>query len=360
MHNKGHRLTPSREPDRVEKSRAILYQRSANSYQHSRHNRLQLGAGRVTTVAQLRDAGNYRVPTACRRTGSADRRVVLMLAACCLMCNPAEVIGPPPSDDRLIAFSSDSNSVGGLSIFTMHADGSRKTRITQSGSFDQFPIWSPGGDSIAFDSDRVDGIPRVWVMAADGSNAHPIAVGYYPRWSPSGTQLLFTAKTDNGIYAVFVANPDGSDQHRLTANPLGEVRAAWSPDGRRIVFSAYPEGTMNLYVVNADGSGQRQLTNTTGFSDEAAWSPDGKYIAFTHGPADDLGAIHIIKADGGDDRTLSLPGCAGAAWAPDSKDLAFSCANDSKPRIYRMRLDGSGRYPLTSPDFLSVGAAWKP
>lgn len=275
-------------------------------------------------------------------------------------CGDASVTGVQPPDTRVIAFSSDSNSVGGMSIFVMHADGSQKLRLTASGAFDQFPTWSPDGRMIAFDSDRADGITSIWAMDADGSNPRMLANGYGARWSPDGTHLLFTAKLQSGIYAVFVANADGSNAHRLTTNPAGEVRPAWSPNGTQIVFSAYPDGNMNLYLANPDGSNQQQITNTKGYSQDAAWSPDGMRIAFAHGEGGGLSAVHIINIDGTQDRKLSALGCGGPAWSPDSQDLTFTCATDTKPRIFRMHADGSGKLPLTSLGFSSVGAAWRP
>ena len=63
-------------------------------------------------------------------------------------------------------------------------------------------------------------------------------------------------------------------------DPWLHVDPAWSPDGRRIAFSAInPLGGRHLeaevYVMNADGSALARLTN--GAANEfPAWSPDGR------------------------------------------------------------------------------------
>lgn len=290
-------------------------------------------------------------------------RIVLIAIIAGLSGCGGEVVAPPEPDARIIAFSSDSGASSGSSIFLMRADGTNKVRLTDAGAFDQFPVWYPNGSMIAFDSDRPGGVPRIWVMGADGSNAHLLvdSYAYGARWSPDGTKLLYTGKTSDGIYAVYIADADGSSPVRLTTNPLGEVRPSWSPDGERIVFSAYPAGDMNLYVINADGTGQTQLTHTSGFSDFAAWSPDGARIAFEHGAANELAAVHVIDIDGTNDQTLTPLGCTYPSWSPDGRQIAYQCATEqSRPQIYMMNPDGSEQRALTMGEFSSIGPWWKP
>jgi dipeptidyl aminopeptidase/acylaminoacyl peptidase len=57
----------------------------------------------------------------------------------------------------------------------------------------------------------------------------------------------------------------------------------WSPDGRRIVFTATRDERSrraDVYVVRADGTGLRRLTSTRHTSEEdVVWSPDGLRLA---------------------------------------------------------------------------------
>ncbi|TAK24081.1 MAG: hypothetical protein EPO26_06615 [Chloroflexota bacterium] len=65
-------------------------------------------------------------------------------------------------------------------VGVVNDDGARYTQLTRSPAFadrpwsSQSPAWSPDGQQIAFVSDR-DGAHRVWVMRADGSDAHRVS-----------------------------------------------------------------------------------------------------------------------------------------------------------------------------------------
>ncbi len=73
----------------------------------------------------------------------------------------------PRPEERLLAFTSD--QTGNSDIYTMHADGSGQTNLTNNPARDSNPIWSPDGKHIAFESDR-DGFTQIYLMDADGSN----------------------------------------------------------------------------------------------------------------------------------------------------------------------------------------------
>ena len=78
----------------------------------------------------------------------------------------------------------------------MNADGSGLRNLTNSGSEDIMPAWSPDGSQIAFESDRDDGNHEIYVMNADGSNPRNLtnsgfSFNYSPAWSPDGSQIAF-------------------------------------------------------------------------------------------------------------------------------------------------------------------------
>ena len=52
----------------------------------------------------------------------------------------------------------------------------------------------------------------------------------------------------------------GKNQRRLSKNRLDDCCPSWSPDGKRIAFNSFRDGTSDIYVMDADGDNQRNLT----------------------------------------------------------------------------------------------------
>jgi WD40-like Beta Propeller Repeat/Domain of unknown function (DUF4214) len=149
---------------------------------------------------------------------------------------------------------------------------------------------------IAFTSTR-DGNSEIYTMEADGSNqtrlTNNLGNDVSPKWSPNSTKIAFASSRDDTSvgctsggsckYEIYVMNADGTNQTR-TNNPVFED-FDWSPDGTRIVFESIHVGSISVSVMNADGSNVQRLTNYPGLDLSPKWSPDGTKIAFVR--ADD-------------------------------------------------------------------------
>lgn len=91
-------------------------------------------------------------------------------------------------DGTKIAFMSSARGATNWEIWVMNADGSDPKRLTENGSNEGLPAWSPDGRSIAYVSDQ-GGVWAVWVMNADGSNQRKL---FNMNGSPDGEVLRDT------------------------------------------------------------------------------------------------------------------------------------------------------------------------
>lgn len=83
-------------------------------------------------------------------------------------------------------------------------------------------------------------------MNADGSdqiNLTNYGSGWddYPIWSPDGNKIAFSSYRD-GNFEIYVMNVDGSNQFNLTNHPAGDTNPVWSPDGAKITFISDRDG----------------------------------------------------------------------------------------------------------------------
>jgi Tol biopolymer transport system component len=197
-------------------------------------------------------------------------------------------------------------------IYTVRADGSTLSRLTDNDLFDTAPQWSPDGSLILWlQSAQPPGnagtyYSDLWLMNTDGSNARNITnVPGQERgvWSPDGTAILILS-FDGDQYTddVYVTTPTALTPTLIISDTsLGDY--AWSPDSAFFALSMdAPNEPYNLYRVNPDG------TNITLLAEEVSpyfeWSPDSQWIAYdktVEGNRD----VYITRADSTETRRLT-------------------------------------------------------
>ena len=104
--------------------------------------------------------------------------------------------------------------------------------------------------------------------------------------------------------------------------------AAWSPDGKDILFTTNIASRMNLWRVSASGGWPIQLSQSDERQFSGTWSPDGKWIAYQQDTAgNELWDLFAIPRDGGASVNLTAtPDVREEAphWSPDGKTIAFN------------------------------------
>jgi Tol biopolymer transport system component len=251
------------------------------------------------------------------------------------------------------------------SIYTVHPDGTGKTLLTNNGGA---PSWTPDG-KISFASSR-SGSQQIWVMDANGSNAHQIGN------LPASTLPVMPQEGENGLI-VFMGSdattePDGNTgiwMMQRDGSGLKELVHGMQPSlalsGTWIAYTLQTDTPYHreIWRINTDGTGLKQLTflgDDPDYPDANApnISPDEQTMAFFSGKESDRAVpgapqqpvftfghrnVAIVPATGGarttltpcqpvttqaelDAATEASGNCIAAdnpAWTPDSKWLIF-------------------------------------
>jgi Tol biopolymer transport system component len=209
-------------------------------------------------------------------------------------------------------------------IYTVNADGSSLTRLTNNNIYTTEATLSPDGRTVVFTSLK-DGDLDIYTMNVDGSNIRRLttAPGYDggPFFSPDGTKIVYRAhhptdSTELRTYRdllgkemvrpnkmeIWVMNADGSDQRQITTLGGANFAPFFTPDGRRIIFSSNHKSprsrNFDLYLVNVDGTGLEQVTTNPEFDGFPQFSPDGRQLVWASNRADAKpGETNIFIAD---------------------------------------------------------------
>ena len=138
-----------------------------------------------------------------------------------------------------------------LEIFSIRPDGTGLVQLTSNpGRSAGEADWSPDGQRIAFDSDRIDDEVHVFVADWDGSDVTQLTSGpgFHggPAWSPDGRSMAIEADWGDypnryGLWIIPSSDPDGvtvDEAVRVTApkaDAYFDTEPQFSPDGRRLV-----------------------------------------------------------------------------------------------------------------------------
>ena len=271
------------------------------------------------------------------------------------------------------------DSAGFQQTWVANKDLSNQVKLTNESADSGWAVWKPGGDKLAFESNRADPDPDdsnaindIFTMNPDGSGivklTHSDDVSDVAEWSPDGSQIAFASDRDDGAWRreIHVMDADGSNVRRVTTLPEKaefDHVPRFSPDGRRLMFTRYisedhPEEAA-LFTVRVDGGGLKQLTPWGMGAGDSDWSPDGTKIAFEAFPEyGSYGDIFTIDADDGQQLTNLTDnfsrgfGSSDPVWSADRTKILFVSdhyfGGESGIGLATMNPDGTDRHHISS------------
>jgi Tol biopolymer transport system component len=198
----------------------------------------------------------------------------------------------------------------------------------------KFLLFSEGGDATRSGEDWV-----AYLRGADGSAAVRLGAGWALEISPDGKWAMVLGSTRAPSQLVLL--PTGTGEARqVTHDKIHHQGAAWTPDGKRVVFVGNEPGHGIRYYVQAlDGGAPRAITPENvsfDFTNPVVLSPDGGSVAV----AGLDGRVTLYSLDGGAPHTVPKLADASAPlrWCPDNRSVLVYQTGSVPVRIFRVDL----------------------
>jgi Tol biopolymer transport system component len=216
----------------------------------------------------------------------------------------------------------------------------------------EFPIEG----QILFQSD-MDGDREIYVMTKDGVKklTDNNWEDEFPRWSPDGKKIAFSANP-KGNYDIFVMDADGLNVYPVTTSPKAEVEHAWFPDGNKIAYTIEERRGLRkkftLWMIDLETKRiSRILEEFKGSSALPHFSPTAPLIAFT-GKKTMGWDVYLFERRKKELTALTEGGKACRPhFSRDGAKIAYvSGKADGNGDIWLMNPDGTGKIRLTERD----------
>jgi len=206
--------------------------------------------------------------------------------------------------------------------------------------------------------------PYIATIDLSGHGLKQIGPGAMPCWSADGKTILFTSVTvarpfaDPGRPRLSVMSADGSGAHPVAAEMTWD--GSFSGDATRIVYVAGASGSTQIMMAGADGSGATAVKLPSSIYSSPRWLADGKAIEFASradAPAKTNGFSGHAVAGQGPIRGVFTAGIDGSAVRQVSPQIAANTPHgsgiDQDAELFLMKMTQGrpgGPGPVAGPD----------
>jgi Tol biopolymer transport system component len=198
-----------------------------------------------------------------------------------------------PHHGRQLAYCSNESGSWQVVVLDDYVDPtSRKTVISEPGTDNLHPSWSPDGSMLVYCSSKGgDWSLRIRDFKHERTWVLEDVDGLLPEWSPGNLQIVFQRmkRRDDWISSIWTIDFENGVASNLTSifsnDDFAAINPTWSPDGKKIAFATVGKsrakaGVMNeaddVWVVGAEGLNPTRLTNSPAADGMPRWSSTGR------------------------------------------------------------------------------------
>lgn len=229
-------------------------------------------------------------------------------------------------------------------------DGANESQLTNNGSINLSPTFSPDGKYVYYTS-YVGGDPDLYRVEVSTGKSSKVAqfpgIVAAPAISPDGDKIACVLTRD-GNSEIYLIDMKGKVIKRLTRHLAIDTSPSWSPDGRLIAFVSDRSGRPQIYIMDSYGLNVRRLTYEGSYNDSPIWSQRGDRVTFVSRTRSGRFDLASIDTSGAYYRILTELGMnENPHFSPDGKHIIFSSTRLGLRDIFTMDVTGRNQRRLT-------------
>ncbi len=236
-------------------------------------------------VASVSDSGALLVPT----VGMAGTKVAWLDRRGRLVGEiplPRENFASPAlsPDGRRLAIYSDGPKDSQSDLWVVDLATEQASRLTFAAGVERFPVWSPDGSRLAFQTNR-SGVYDVWERPSTGGGAERALHASPTAWKIArswiGDFLVFESVEKETGFDVWILRPGVPEEapFPVISSPASETDPRISPDGRWLAFASNESGRQEIYVVSLPDGKTRYQVTTEG-ARHPVWTRGGRELFY--------------------------------------------------------------------------------
>ena len=225
------------------------------------------------------------------------------------------------------------------------------------------------GASLSVDATRdgrlaIDLRGDIWIVPGGGGDARQLTQNLKsaqrPRWSPNAEQLVYQAIID-GQQGIWLYTISSGEMRRLNTNSNFALQPSWHPDGDRILYSSAVSGLgFDLWEIDIPTGLRWRLSDRPGDETEAAWSADGRDLVYVHHDGNRWSLILRRHSQPEEVLLTSSDKLAAPSWRPDNSLITFfqTGGNDTSIKMVILSQPRLIRSYATNEQFVVTPVSW--
>lgn len=150
-------------------------------------------------------------------------------------------------DSKKLVFTSD--RTGNSDLFIADAETLQVRQLTNTPEYEHAPRFNPKGDQVYFTRSAADGLYAIPAEGGDIKQVHPGPFVEEYSFSPCGHWLALGLQDTHGTRDLWIVPAEGGEAHNITKYPGGNYSPVWDPNGGYLFFVSTRTGNGDIYSV---------------------------------------------------------------------------------------------------------------